>query len=159
MPEVQSSVPDTPEAERLAGVRSSVLDQITALQEEGEGETRLDIATDVVRILLEQAELTPQNCESNPGGEVQTINKHLRADLKPIPLTPALMEHIESEMGSIGNDEDWAYQAIVDSPEPFDNWDQLIWTESPEGKLIAVYVKYAEEGRVVGIKASEVEVL
>ena len=158
MLEVQSSVPDIPEAEQLAEVRLSVLHRITALQEDGEGEIRFDIATDVVRILLEQSEIAPQNCESNPYSEVQTIDKTLRANLKPIPLTPTLMAHMESEMGGVGSDEEWAYQAVVNSPKPFDNWDQLIWTESPEGKLIAVYVKYAEEGRVVGIKAIEVEV-
>ena len=146
MPEVQSSTPDMPETEQSAE-RLSVSRIL-----------RLDIATDVVRILLEQSELTPQNCESNPYGEVQTIDKTLRTDIKPIPLTPTLMAHMESEMGGIGNDEQWAYQAIVNSPKPFDNWDQLIWTENPDKKLIAVYVKYAEEGRVVGIKAVEVGV-
>ncbi len=152
-----SVTPDMPEAERLAETRSSVLHRIMALQG-GKGDERLDIASDVVRILLEQSELTPENCESNPGGEVQTIDSVTRGKLEPIPLTPAFMEHVETEMGGIGNDEEWAYQAVVSSPKPFDNWDQRIWTESPEGKLVAVYVKYAEEGRVVGIKAVEVEV-
>jgi hypothetical protein len=71
------------------------------------------------------------------------------------------MEHLEREAGDASDSERFGKMAIVQEFSPMEtNWDQVIWTESPDGKLMALHVKYhdKEAARVSGILLKEVHV-
>ncbi len=148
---------DSRDPEALARFRDGFLEKFAELTVAQKG--RLDIANDTVRILLETAPLTPANSETGTDYEKNAvISAEKRAQLKPIPLSPALMAHMETEMGGIGSDERWAHLAVVESSRPFDQWDQVVWGEGPDGELIALHIKYGDGGKVAALQANEVNV-
>ena len=65
-------------------------------------------------------------------------------------ISPALWGYMEDELGSFSKTEGWL--AVVSEFTPLDTWDEVINTSSPDGRPIAVYIKYAEEGnKIAGI--------
>ena len=70
-------------------------------------------------------------------------------------ISETLWDHMETELGTFNGIEGWLL--THQSSSPFDTWDEVISTESPDGRAINVHIKYSEEGdRVIGVHLKEV---
>ena len=66
-------------------------------------------------------------------------------------ISETLWDHMETELGTFNGIEGWLL--THQSSSPFDTWDEVISTESPDGRAINVHIKYSEEGdRVIGVR-------